>query len=78
MKLLEDLSATIRFYPSFFSSSFSIFYFILFYCHKLYLLFCSLNPKAMFGFLKILGKENNGRENDFLMFGFIMENAKES
>ena len=32
----------------------------------------------MFGFLKILGKEKKGRENDFLMFGFIMENAKES
>ena len=32
----------------------------------------------MLGFQKILGKKKNIKENDFLMFGFAMENRKES
>ena len=32
----------------------------------------------MFGYQKILGKKNNVEENDFLMFGFAIENRKES
>ena len=33
----------------------------------------------MFGYWKVLRKEKkNAKENDFLMFGFTMENMKES
>ena len=32
----------------------------------------------MYGSQKVLGKEKNDKKNNFLMFGFTMENAKES
>ena len=32
----------------------------------------------MYGSQKVLGKEKNDKKNYFLMFGFIMENMKES
>ena len=32
----------------------------------------------MFGFQKVLRKEKKAKENDFLMFGYTIENIKEN
>ena len=37
------------------------------------------NSMALFGTRKVLGKgKKNAKENDFLMFGFMVENIKKS
>ena len=35
-------------------------------------------PNAPFGTRKVLRKEKNTRENDFVVFGFTVENIKEN
>ena len=48
--------------------------------HKMFLIFVIFffTTKAMFGSRKILRKEKKNGENDFLMFGFNIENKKKN